>query len=141
MKRDPRLHGLSTDHHHALALVKRIGRDVRGDVAPPDTVAYTRQAFAETVQPHFEIEESLLLPALRDVPGGLPLVERTLADHAAIRSLVAALDQGANPRTLLEFAARLHDHVRFEEHELFPTCERLLAPDVLDRVGAHAPKH
>jgi hypothetical protein len=141
MKRDPRLHALSTDHHHALVLVQRIRRDVRHDVVPPDTLAHARDTFAASVLPHFEIEETLLLPALRGIPEGVPLVERTLADHAALRSLAAALDRGAAARDLLEFAARLHDHVRFEEQELFPACERLLAPEVLERVAAQPPRY
>jgi hypothetical protein len=104
-------------------------------------VAHARQTFAASVLPHFEIEETLLLPALREIPEGLPLVERTLADHASIRALAAALDGGVLAGDLLEFAARLHDHVRFEEHELFPACERLLPAEVLDRVAARPPRH
>jgi hypothetical protein len=141
MKRDPRLRALSTDHHHALVLVHKIRHEVRHDPVPADTVAHARQTFAASVLPHFEIEEALLLPALREIPEGLPLVERTVADHAAIRSLAAALDRGALARDVLEFAARLHDHVRFEEHELFPACERLLRPEVLDRVAAQPPRY
>jgi hypothetical protein len=141
MKRDPRLHALSTDHHHALVLVQRIRHEVRHDRVPADTVAHARQTFAASVLPHFEIEETLLLPALREIPEGLPLVERTLADHASIRALAAALDGGVPAGDLLEFAARLHDHVRFEEHELFPACERLLPAEVLDRVAARPPRH
>lgn len=42
---------------------------------------------------------------------------------------------------LVAFANRLTAHVRFEEGELFPTCERCLPADVLDEVHRVAPKH
>jgi hypothetical protein len=139
VKRDPRLHGLSTDHHHALVLVLRIRREVSDSVSPT-LVREVQHTFADTVQPHFEIEEGVLLPALRDLPEGVPLVERTVAEHAAIRQSVVAIGVQATAAGLLEFARRLHDHVRFEEDALFPACERLLPAAVLDTVARLAPK-
>ncbi|MCC6641424.1 MAG: hypothetical protein IT386_09715 [Deltaproteobacteria bacterium] len=35
---------------------------------------------------------------------------------------------------------RLHAHVRFEEHELFPVCEALLPDAALAEVARRAPK-
>ena len=139
MKRDPRLHGLSTDHHHSLVLVLRIRRGVSDSVLPK-LVREVQQTFANTVQPHFEIEEAVLLPALREIPEGVALVERTVAEHAAIRRSVAAIGDQATAAGLLEFARQLHDHVRFEENELFPACERFLPAAVLDTVARLAPK-
>jgi hypothetical protein len=64
-------------------------------------------------------------------------VRRVRDDHAAIRSLGAALGGGADPvadtRALGE---RLDAHVRFEERVLFVMLEERLAPEALGRVGA-----
>jgi hemerythrin-like domain-containing protein len=139
VKRDPRLHGLSTDHHHSLVLALRIRREVSDNVSPK-LVREVQQTFADTVQPHFDIEEAMLLPALREIPEGVRLVERTLVEHAAIRQSVVAIGDQATAARLLEFARRLHDHVRFEENELFPACERFLPAAVLDTVARLAPK-
>ena len=53
------------------------------------------------------------------------LVQRTLDEHARLRALNDSL---SNPdRALMEsFATLLHDHVRFEERELFETAQALL---------------
>jgi len=117
VKRDPRLQRLSSDHHHALVLARRVA-------AGTMTADELRARFAEELKPHFAIEERLLLPALRDV-GAEDLAVRTLDDHAAIRAAVAS---GALP----EVADRLTAHVRFEERELFPACEERLPASVLD---------
>jgi iron-sulfur cluster repair protein YtfE (RIC family) len=142
MQRDPTLHGLSSDHHHSLVLVWRIRHQMTDEASTRAMAARVRETYARELQPHFAIEESVLLPALREGAAGVELVNRTLRDHADIRAALAALDE--NPlglrEALLAFAALLHDHVRFEEQELFPACERLLPRAVLDRVATLAPK-
>jgi hypothetical protein len=122
VQRDPRLRGLSADHHHALVLARRAAR---GEV---DADAL-RATFTTILQPHFAIEEELLLPPLG---AGDALVVRTLADHHRLRALATSGDAPA-------FAALLDDHVRFEERELFPACEARLPAEVLDAVSRAAP--
>ncbi|MCA9774776.1 MAG: hemerythrin domain-containing protein, partial [Myxococcales bacterium] len=66
MKRDPRLHGLSSDHHHALHLARRAVETARG-ARGEDPVALRREAraiFTEELAPHFAVEERILFPAL-----------------------------------------------------------------------------
>ena len=118
MKRDPRLRALSVDHHHALVIARR---------APAQDASWLREVFEAQLAPHFAVEEELLLPALERA-GAAALVVRTAEDHAALRALVAAGDNAG-------FAERLTAHVRFEERELFPACETLLAAEVLEAVA------
>lgn len=135
MQRDARLRGLSSEHHQALVLARRLSRAEIG-VTPSD--AETVQArFASELEPHFRVEEEVLLPAL-GAAGAHALVERTLADHGAIREAVAALgdDDRERARALGE---RIADHVRFEERELFPACERLLSAASLDEALRRSP--
>lgn len=116
MKRDPRLHRLSSEHHHTLVLVRNLRKGIE-----PREVA---RIFEEQLAPHFALEERVLLPALV-AAGRADLAARTLDEHADIR--VAR----SEPQRLADL---LEAHVRFEERELFPACEDLI-PDALDRLA------
>jgi hemerythrin-like domain-containing protein len=94
--------------------------------------------FDTELEPHFRIEDEVLLPALRRVGAG-SLAARTEADHAFLRTTVVAARQGEGTAARA-FGERLSDHVRFEERELFPACEAALSADVLATVALRAPK-
>lgn len=130
MKRDHRLHGLSSDHHHALVLARELSQGTG-----PQGAALQRR-FAKELEPHFHIEEELLLPALR-AAGCADLADRTAEEHAALRALVAQARDEASAR---RFGALLQAHVRFEEAEVFPACEARLPAGVLAEVARRAPK-
>jgi len=137
MKRDPRLHGLSSEHHHALVLSRELGEYIRAGRLT-EAAERLRERFASELDPHFHVEEELLLPALREA-GEAALAQRADDDHAFLRQQVSAAAAGRFDG-LAAFAARLVEHVRFEERELFPTCETRLADSVLDEVARRAPK-
>jgi hypothetical protein len=128
MRRAATLRALSSDHHAGLVLARRARQAVG---AGPDIEAngwgeVTRRFYAE-LEPHFQTEEQALLPALA-AAGGATLVERTLAEHRAMRALITE----DRPDNLGPFAALLEAHIRFEEQELFETAQRLLPPPILD---------
>lgn len=136
MKRDPRLSGLSSEHHQALVLA----RSLTGGDTP-----WTREdgvslglRFDTELEPHFKVEEELLLPALLRA-GASQLVDRTMQDHAFLRERMTTARAG-DRSSARAFGERLHEHVRFEERELFPACEALLPGHVLDEVARRAPK-
>lgn len=138
MKRDPRLAGLSSEHHGALVLARRLGQAASaGDGSGPEVVGL-RERFADELEPHFRVEEEVLLAAL-DAAGEPELAARTREDHAFLRDHVTAAAAG-DLTAMADFAERLMAHVRFEERELFPRCEALLRSDVLDEVQRRAPK-
>jgi hypothetical protein len=132
MKRAEALQPLSRDHLKALLAAKRV---VDADDAVTAGAAFAR--FWELERDHFRLEEEILLPhwaahAEVDLAG----VERMLADHLAIRA--GALRLAREVLSLDELHAlgtRLHDHVRFEERQLFPMIEAALDADALDRLG------
>jgi len=132
MKRDPRLRELSVQHHHALVLARALTQLVEAGQLG-EAGRRLAERFEHELEPHFAVEEALLLPALRAV-GEVALADSTLADHTAMRGLRAAASAGGR-EALVEFAARLTDHVRFEERELFPCCEARLPPAVLAAVA------
>lgn len=138
MKRDPRLHGLTTDHHHALRLAFRVRTECAAGRASAALAAEVADAFASELSAHFAVEEDVLLPALSSAGEGA-LVDRTLCEHGQLRELAASAARGETDH-LAAFAALLHDHVRFEENELFVACERALPDAVLEEARQRAPK-
>lgn len=132
MKRSAALAALSREHHPALVLAKRISiaeTDQRRSLcaALPDL-------FAGELEPHFASEEADLLPRLAQA-GSDELVARTLDEHRQLRALAAAAGAG-DEQALIAFGQLLHDHVRFEERELFAAAEASLDADWL-AAGAH----
>lgn len=136
MKRDARLHGLSSEHHGALVLARSLDR-AHAAWTREDGEAFGRR-FDRELEPHFRVEEELLLPALVGA-GAQAIAARVADDHARLREGAAAVRAG-DGGAARAFAERLREHVRFEERELFPACEELLAGETLDEVARRAPK-
>lgn len=135
MNRDRRLRGLSSQHHQALVIARALTREpLRWGPAEGEALV---ERFARELEPHFAIEEEVLLPALR-AAGEVALAERTQADHDALRAALPAIGAG-DGEAARGFGRRLGEHVKFEEREVFPACERLLAEGVLAEVAARAP--
>ncbi|MDD2702245.1 MAG: hemerythrin domain-containing protein [Sideroxydans sp.] len=126
MKRHAALQALSREHHHALTLAKACERAAAGQDVSAIRAACQRvlQAMASELAPHFMREERDLLPLLA-YPEAQMLLQRTFADHRRLHELLPALQQG-QADALAEFGARLAQHVRFEERELFPALEQRL---------------
>ncbi|HEY0721978.1 MAG TPA: hemerythrin domain-containing protein [Gammaproteobacteria bacterium] len=126
MKRSPGLRSLSSDHHAALVLARRAAVAA----AMPDNSGEVVEAWREIIQrfeaelePHFRQEEAQLLPALVQA-GETSLVQRTLAEHAQMRTLAYHRPRSAD--TLRQLAELLQAHVRFEERELFQLAQARL---------------
>lgn len=134
MKRAEALRPLSREHLVALLAAKKLRE--------ADDLEEAARAFLEFWhvhgRRHFRVEEEVLLPvwalhAEVDRDG----VRRMLDEHLAIRREALLLEAG---ETTLEQAHELgrllHDHVRFEERELFPRAEADLDARDLDRLAA-----
>ena len=126
MKRSLVLQPLSREHHTALALAKACEHAaLSGDAAMVSQACQRAiHAFADELEPDFQVEEQSLLPLLQGSETQ-PLVQRTLADHQQLRGLLTGLQQN-EVETLNSFGKYLTAHVRFEERELFPMIEGLL---------------
>ena len=86
MKRIPELRDLSDDHHTGLALARRC-RQVGRNSAVSDEALWKQviEAFADHLEPHFQIEEQHLLPALEAI-GEASLASRIRQDRAHLHS-------------------------------------------------------
>ncbi|MFU8838885.1 MAG: hemerythrin domain-containing protein [Thiohalomonadaceae bacterium] len=134
MKRVAALRQLSDDHHQGLVLALRAKKAADGkDGLSVDAIwAEVARRFADELEPHFQLEERYLAPALLDV-GETQLVQRLHHEHAALRELLTSPDRSA--ASLREFGHLLAQHIRFEERELFEAAQQLLSSRTLDAIA------
>jgi hemerythrin-like domain-containing protein len=148
LKRHPSLHPLSQHHHFALIQALAMRRAAEAPAEKRDA-AIERQAdkfvafWHKSGIVHFREEEEVLLPAYAryarlDQEAG---IMRLLADHAEIRAAVEDFERRRKKKLPIEAAAMahlaklLHDHVRFEENDVFPRIERVLGEENLVAMG------
>ena len=133
MKRAEALRSLSRGHHKALLVAQRLRR--------ADNAAEATHAFLEFWeahgQPHFRIEEEVLLPfwaLLGDIDEHA--ASRLSSEHLSIRSAALAIETTApSLGQLHELGALLAAHVRFEERRLFALIEEDLGDEQLSRLA------
>ncbi len=139
MKRSSALRPLSRDHHDGLVAARSLRRAARGELPLVDTVDCFLAAWRAAIEPHFHIEEALLLPAFAQaVPVDHELIVRTLTEHAALGRAVGDLksaDEAGRQALAAEIGQALDDHIRFEERVLFPAIEAALAGPRLSELG------
>jgi hemerythrin-like domain-containing protein len=131
MKRDPALAGLSREHQEALVLARRAASPDPGAEDAARLVEQLLRRWDAQFEPHFAVEERVLLPALAEA-GANEAVHEAQRQHDALRALTARVRAGDHA-ALPAWGAAMRDHVRFEERELFPLAERVLD---LERLGA-----
>lgn len=132
MKRHPSLASLSRDHHHALVLARDARRWLPEHAPASVFIAELRRRFDGELADHFAAEERELVS--RSVALGEPLASlaaRIVADHDALRAVVASLEPASLASQCATFGARLEAHVRFEEREWFPALEEHLGSNAL----------
>ncbi|MBI3666850.1 MAG: hemerythrin domain-containing protein [Acidobacteria bacterium] len=141
MLRDPSLIPLSHQHQHGLALCVMIERGLQEDRSPENTARLARRVadtFELELRNHFDVEERILFPAIREKLGPTPQVEELVADHRRLEGLVerVAKAEGENrARALLELAGVLSRHIRLEERELFEDIQKRLPCEKLQELG------
>lgn len=147
MKRHHTLIPLSHDHQHGLAQALRLRRAAAAAAERPGDEAASSQLeravddFAQFMRTelvaHFAEEEQKLAPLLERYPlvFGAAL-QRMAREHAELRERIEQLltrqgagDERAEAAGML--GAALHDHIRWEERELFRMAQDVLEPDEL----------
>jgi hemerythrin-like domain-containing protein len=124
VKRAKELMPLSREHHEALVLARRACEPHRPQAQAAQLLPHVLRRWAEHFEPHFQREERVLFPALREA-GAAAAAEEALAQHAALRALVARL-QSDGAQALPAWGDALREHVQWEERQLFPLAERRL---------------
>lgn len=139
MKRSPQLRDLSEQHHYGLVAARHLKQAAEGKKPLGQVLDLFGREWEREIQPHFAAEEEVLLPAFAEAAGSdHSLIARTLAEHAALREAVgrALAADGEGLQDLAgEIGTALHDHIRFEERELFPAIEVTLEGAALEELG------
>jgi hemerythrin-like domain-containing protein len=147
MKRHPGLHALSQHHHFALTQALLMRRATQApSVRRVTAMQQAAQAFLrfwkKTGEQHFREEEEILLPAYAPHTRHNPDVGvmRMLGEHAEIRGRIQQLKASLESRAVTEegvaaLSRALHDHIRFEESEVFPRIEAALGEAELQALG------
>ena len=134
MLRDRSLIPLSQQHHNGLSLCVLTERSLRDDSSAANVARLARKAidrYELELANHFEIEESILFPAVENHA----LVPGLIAEHRQLAALIGRLREEPTIALLLEFTALLRTHIRREENELFGDIQRLLPRELLDSLG------
>ncbi len=114
MKRHHALEPFSRDHYSGLVAARHL-KDNPG----LDTSAELLQLWKDEMDDHFREEESLLVPI---APSNL--ASRLKKEHREIRSMIGrAKTHGLTEDEATKLGTMLHDHIRWEERELFPALE------------------
>ena len=140
IRRTSELRPLSSEHHHALLLAFQLKKGLAGHGesagAPKDLPGLINMAtrFEEsTFLAHPRAEEDLLGPHLTAADA-----RRLASEHRELVRLLGIARQGRPPDArfaLTTFAELLERHVRWEERELFPGCEKALQGEALADIG------
>ena len=138
MKRAPELRGLSEDHQHGLVLARKARKARKAAAgeegfAASDVWAEVEAKFKTELEPHFQIEESLIGTIL-ETHGESQLSRRLLDEHKALREFLIPGPSRARA-DLGRFGELLEAHIRFEERELFEVAQNTLNRDELSEVA------
>jgi len=139
MLRDPSLAPLSRQHQRGLAACVLIERSMASPPSPEQLRAAAGRVgelFEGELRHHFDLEERILFPAVRQALEPLSLIDELIADHRRLEDLAARVAGEAGAETLRSFTSLLSAHIRREERVLFEEIQRRLPRPALDRLGA-----
>ena len=98
---------------------------------------FISKGWNEELREHFEMEESVLLPVLKQKSFDSLLCDQLISEHSQIRLLVEkTIVNQATEDELASFASLLEKHIRFEEKIFFPKAEEVLTEQELSEIGS-----
>jgi hemerythrin-like domain-containing protein len=130
---------LTRQHQHALALAviihSKFGVEEGKSKWQEEMNAKVQQIFKAELARHFEVEETILYPAIERHLGPLELLRQLRREHWGLRGLVERLAFLPDGDLLDEFATLLEMHVDEEERELFPVFAKKIPRDEAIKLG------
>ena len=139
IRRSPQLAPLSREHHEGLLAVWKIRQGISKGIPAARISLFVQWFWQAHLQRHFEKEECVLTPVLSRRH---PLVQRMFAEHEEIKKLVAEncghrdteISSAQVLKKLERLAQLLHDHIRFEERQLFGEVEKAASEEQLHQL-------
>ena len=125
---------LRQDHREVEQLFSQI--EAAGGAGPDEAV----QEVVRELSVHAVIEEQVLYPAIREVPGGDELADHAIDEHQAAKELLAQIDgsdgdAGERRSLLARLMMEVRSHVEEEEAELFPKLQAAFGPERQQELG------
>lgn len=137
IKRSPQLRPLSKTHHDGLLFSWKIRQGLKNGTNTQLIAEYVQWFWSNHLQEHFREEEQILAPHL---PADNELLKQMFEEHEEIEAMIH-INENIPDATLLEKLADLiHDHIRFEERELFPYAEKEIPFEELNKIYEQLPK-
>ena len=130
MFRHPALVPLSRQHFDALALCVLIERSLGQDNSDENVsrlAAKVGAAWDVELTNHFQLEEELLFPRLRN-----ELAAELLREHGEVAALIARLRANPSQALLTEFISKLRDHAHKEEQQYFQQFQETVPEQELE---------
>ncbi len=135
MKRHAVLIPISRQHHPMLLLSQLLKRNApayRGlPTTPEGKSAYAREQFKELLEGHFQKEERILFPYLKErVPSLEGMINQLLEEHQVLIQLFQQLFNNrstADVNLLDSLGRKLEYHIRKEEREFFQEVQKRLS--------------
>jgi hemerythrin superfamily protein len=89
---------------------------------------------------HAAVEEQLLYPAVRDIPGGDEMADEGLREHQQVKEILAELEDTTLPDDAVDARMKklmesVRHHVQEEEQELFPKMRQHMTGESLEDLG------
>jgi hemerythrin-like domain-containing protein len=132
IKRSEELAPLSREHHEGLLFVWKIRQGLKNETDINEIARFVQWFWSTELKRHFQREETILVPLLKDEP----LLLRMMDEHQEIEALIHINEQIADEDLLVKLADTINDHIRFEERQLFPLVEQKLTPAQLTEAGS-----
>ena len=139
MKRSKYLETLSFEHHDGLVIAMRVKNDLKKEHQPKHLIPYISDMYKNDLLHHFKQEEESFVNLMRKFREADRVINQMLEEHqqfAGIFEKIELLDTDVFEH-IIAFARLLHDHIRFEERELFPIIEDLLDSGELEKISIY----
>lgn len=120
---------LMADHKAVKTLFKEYEKLAEDDDADQQKETVVQQ-ICDELTVHAQVEEELFYPAMRASIGDDDLLDEAEVEHAAVKDLIAQLQQMLPPDNLYDAKVKvlseyIDHHVKEEEDEMFPKARKL----------------
>lgn len=140
MKRHKALILLSHDHHRGLLLAQLLKKNAPPYKGLPKDISgkiqYAVNAFNLELVQHFEDEEKILFPLLKEKSAeSNKLIDELISEHKILRENILGFGDNKNPVEIMDETGKLlEQHIRKEERILFQNAQNELSDDELDMI-------